>query len=134
MMQDPIEDKQFENLLSDYAAPIDDDGFSAHLLAQLPDEQNSAQSNTESRTHLRRAFIGGGAIVGGGIATTQVPALAKLLGKVSLPVINAPEISVPVIAPVDTSIMMTSYGMAAAVLLVMGVLWLGSTFIFGDQL
>ena len=134
MMQDPIEDKQFENLLSDYAAPVDDDGFSARVMAQLPDEQNSAHNTTEISAQLRRTFIGGGAIVGGAIAATQVPALARLLGKVKLPDISASEMSVPVMASVDTSMMTTTYGMAAIAIFVMGALWVSSTFIFGDQM
>ncbi len=129
MMQDPIEDKQFENLLSDYAAPVDDAGFSARVMAQLPAEQNSAHNTTKTRAQLRSTFIGGGATLGGAIAATQVPALAKLLGKVKLPDINTPAMS-----SIDTSIMSTSYGLAAIALLVMGALWLGSTFIFGDQM
>lgn len=125
MMQDPIEDKQFEDLLSDYAAPVNDGGFSIHVMAQLP----SPSANTQDTENLRRRFIGGGAIIGAAIAATQLPALLKLTSK-----LNAPEVSMPALASVDTSALLTSSGMAMAALALMGVIWLSSTFIFGDQM
>gem|GEM_PF-2801532 len=124
-MQDPIEDKQFQDLLGDYAAPVSDDGFSAYVMAQLP----SSSANLQNTENLRRRFIGGGAIMGAVIAATQLPALVKLISK-----LNVPDVSMPALASVDTSPFLTSPAMVVAALALMGVIWLSSTFIFGDQM
>ena len=67
MENDPMEN-EFKVLLSDYAAPIPDDGFA-----------QSVKTRIEKRARLRRFMIGGASLMGGIIAGAQIPKLITLI-------------------------------------------------------
>ena len=75
MMQTP-DDKAFRDALSDYAAPIQDDGFTQSVIAQIEKE-------TLKTDRLRRGLIYGACFIGGAIAATQLPAFMKVLSNMS---------------------------------------------------
>jgi len=71
------DDPLFENLLQDYAAPVADDGFTDHVMAQITAE-------TEKQARLRRLILWGASFTGGVIAATQLPGLVQWLASVEL--------------------------------------------------
>ena len=127
MMQDPIDDKMFEDLLGDYAAPVDDNGFSAKVMDSLP-----PVSDTDA---LRTRLISSAGLVGVIIAAFQIPALTKLIAKVKLPEVNTPSMgSLPTLSEIEPGLMSTPYGMAITLLLGLMLAWVCASFIFGDQM
>lgn len=83
MMQNP-NDNLFQDLLSDYAAPVADDGFSESVL-------QAARANTRKVERIRRISIYGACFIGGTIAASQFPALLAMARKVTLPTPAIPE-------------------------------------------
>ena len=77
MMQNP-EDNLFKDLLSDYVAPIADDGFTKSVMRSI-----NAENQYEST--LRRGLILGACAIGGLMAAIQLPALFKLIGQTFSP-------------------------------------------------
>ncbi len=67
MDNDPM-DNELTALLSDYAAPIPDDGFAAKVKAEVA-----------KRARLRRIFIAGSGGLGAIIAAMQLPALYGII-------------------------------------------------------
>jgi len=76
MMQNP-EDTLFKDLLSDYAAPTPDDGFTQSVMSTIDAE--TIRTETIKIERLRRGLIYGSSFVGGAIAATQFPALLKII-------------------------------------------------------
>lgn len=70
MMTNP-EDDMFGDLLSDYAAPLPDEGFSARILEDIEAQQRHAR-------RVKRRVLAGAVVLGGAIAASQVPALVRL--------------------------------------------------------
>ena len=127
MMQDPIDDKMFEDLLGDYAAPVDDNGFSAKVMDSLP-----AVRDTDA---LRTRLISGAGLAGVLIAAFQIPALTKLIAKVKLPEINTPSMgSLPTLSEIEPGLLGSPYGLIAALLVTLMLAWVCASFIFGDQM
>jgi len=81
MMQTP-DDNLFKDLLSDYVTPLDDDGFTQSLMAQL--DQDAVKTEK-----LRRGLIYGASFVGGAIAAMQFPAFIKMLSALTPTLPNA---------------------------------------------
>jgi len=75
MMSEP-ENNLFKELLSDYAAPVADNGFTDALMQEI-------QLRQQKRERLRRSLLGTAFFVGGIIAATQVPNLVNLLAQYS---------------------------------------------------
>lgn len=122
MMQENTEDNMFNALLSDYAAPLDDDGFSDALMANLPTRQ----------THpLKAKFISTAAILGGAYAALQLPTLWRYISGLTLPSFNVPKLDV---SQIETAATSSSYTLVAAALFAIMIIWLGSTFVFGDEM
>jgi len=103
MMQNP-DDNLFKNLLSDYAAPLEDDGFTQAVM-------RSANISARHVDNFRRAMIGGACFIGGVIAATQLPALMGLIGKV--------DVALPA---ASTDLLISQWALAGIVLLGF-VLW-----------
>jgi len=72
-MQNP-EDKIFKTLLSDYAAPVEDEGFTQSLMLSIEKSERHAPK-------WRRGVIAGAWAIGGLIAAIQLPALFDLVGQ-----------------------------------------------------
>lgn len=126
MMHDNSEDKMFKDLLGDYAAPADDDGFSAALLANLPAEPNPAR--------IKSLLVGSAAAVGGAIAMMQVPALWTYLKGVSVPKLPTPSAPAIDFSALDsTGLMSSSYGIWVFTLGALMALWIGKSVLLGDD-
>lgn len=80
MMVDDTENNEFRELLSDYAEPINDDGFSDHVLMQV---QKPRDMNM-----LKNLMIGGAALMAGFVALPQLGKLVQLIGEIKLPEIS----------------------------------------------
>jgi len=78
MMMNNPEDPLFKNLLTDYAAPLPDDGFSEGILAAIDAKQNNIY-------HVKRRLLAGAVLIGGAIAATQVPAFIRLTSDIAVP-------------------------------------------------
>jgi len=77
MMIDNTENNEFTDLLSDYAAPIEDDGFSDHVLSQTQIAKKTAP--------LKPIMIGSAALLAALIAVPQLAGLRHLISGVKLP-------------------------------------------------
>jgi len=75
MMQNP-DDNLFKDLLSDYAEPVADEGFSDAVLKTI-------ETETRKVDRIRRVSIYGACFVGGAIAASQLPALMIMGSKLS---------------------------------------------------
>lgn len=82
MMVDNTENNEFRELLSDYAAPIDDDGFSDHVLMQAHSPQNTGA--------IKNLMVGLAALLATFTAVPQLGKLIHLLGGVQLPELALP--------------------------------------------
>jgi len=84
MMMTQPDDNVFQDVLSDYAAPVADDGFTQSIMRGIDAESQRTQN-------LRRGLIYGACFVGGMIAATQLPGLMTLIGglDVALPPVPA---------------------------------------------
>jgi len=76
MMQTP-DDNLFQDLLSDYVAPVAEDGFSDAVLKSIDAEARKVE-------RIRRFSIYGACFVGGVIAASQFPALLSMTAKIKL--------------------------------------------------
>lgn len=77
MMNSP-EDSVFKDMLSGYAAPIDDAGFTDNLLAVIDAKK--------ARLHrMKFLFLASGCFLGGVLAATQFKSALGLLRQISLP-------------------------------------------------
>ena len=70
-------DKLFQDLLADYAAPVEDDGFTQKLLENV-------EAETKRVERIRRVSIYGACFTGGVIAAAQLPALVAMAGGLRL--------------------------------------------------
>ena len=80
MMQnsdDFFSDKLFQDMLADYAAPVEDDGFTQNLVENIEAEAKRVE-------RIRRVSIYGACFTGGVIAAAQLPALAAMAGSLKL--------------------------------------------------
>ena len=91
MMQTP-DDNLFQDLLSDYAAPVADDGFTQSVIAQI-------DRDTIKTERLRRGLIYSACFIGGTIAATQFPALIKILAGL-MPTLSSPA-PLPSVLPIS---------------------------------
>lgn len=123
MMQDNTEDNMFNALLSDYAAPVSDGGFSESVLEKLP--------TTQISNPLKAKFVSIAALVGGGFAALQIPSLWQYISSLQLPSISVPNLGVGQIETLATG---SPYTMVATVLFAIMMIWLCSTFLLGDQM
>ncbi|PHR93566.1 MAG: hypothetical protein COA69_02695 [Robiginitomaculum sp.] len=124
MMQENSEDKIFQDLLSDYSAPVEDKGFSSYVMSNLP-------TATSTHKSLKRAIVGCAALVGGIFATMQIPAFWRYVNSMSLPKVDVPQMN---LASIDTSTLGSSYTLAAAACMAMLCVWFASTLLFGDNM
>jgi len=117
MMVDDTENNEFRELLSDYAEPISDDGFSEHVLMQANAPQNIGT--------IKRFMVGGATLMAALVAVPQLSKLLQLLGGVKLP-----ELSIP------TNLAETSYAPTMPIMALLAVLivGLGSSFLFSSDL
>jgi len=83
MMQNP-DDNLFKDLLSDYAAPVTEDGFSDTVLKSIDVEARKVE-------RIRRFSIYGSCFVGGIIAASQFPALVNMTAKIQLATPTIPD-------------------------------------------
>ena len=83
MMQNP-DDNLFQDLLADYAAPVEDDGFTQNLLENI-------QAEAKRVERIRRVSIYGACFAGGVIAAAQLPALATMAGNIKLAMPAVPD-------------------------------------------
>ena len=117
MMVDNTENNEFRELLSDYAAPISDDGFSDHVLMQA-----HAPKNTGA---IKNLMVGMAALLATFSAIPQLGKLLHLLGGVKFP-----ELALP--ANVLESASMPT--MTIFALLALMIVGLASTFLFSSDL
>jgi len=83
MMQTP-DDNLFKDMLSDYAAPVADDGFSLSVIEAI-------EAETRKVERIRRFSIYGACFVGGVIAATQLPGLITMTAKIKLAAPSIPD-------------------------------------------
>ena len=69
-------DKDFQTLLQDYAAPIEDNGFSQTVLQNI--DIIALQKTLAKRTKYRLYSLYGAGFLGGILTATQIPSLGKL--------------------------------------------------------
>lgn len=74
MMMNTPDDSDYQALLQDYVAPLEDDGFSDVLLKQISDQQKQA-------ARLKLILVGFACSLGGVIAGTQVKAFLTLMSE-----------------------------------------------------
>ena len=89
------DDTDFAALLSNYAAPAADDGFSQAVLTSI--DIAALQAAQTRQTKLRLYSLYGAAFLGGAVASLQLPSLMGLLGRVSF--MNAEATAMPHIVP-----------------------------------
>jgi len=117
MMVDNTENNEFRELLSDYAAPIGDDGFSEHVLMQAHAPQNIGA--------IKNLMVGTAVLLATLTAIPQLGKLKLLLGEIQLP-----ELALP--ANMLESASMPS--MTIFALLALMIVSLGSTFLFSSDI
>ena len=125
-MQENTEDKMFQQLLGDYAAPADDNGFSDRVLASLPKARNTKL--------IKSVMVGGAGALGAAIASAKLPALwSYVIGaKIpTLPKVETPSVDISIIS--NYGLMNSSYGPVILGLGILLVLWMGQTLLFGDD-
>jgi len=83
MMQNP-NDNLFQDLLSSYAEPVADDGFSESVLKTI-------EAETRKVERIRRFSIYGACFVGGVIAASQFPGLLAMTSKIKLAAPTIPD-------------------------------------------
>ena len=86
MMMQNSDDNLFTELLSDYVAPVRDDGFSDAVL-------KAASAEGRKIERVRRFSIYGASFVGGIIAAIQIPMLVSLVSKINIAVPAIPKAS-----------------------------------------
>lgn len=83
MMQNP-DNNLFADLLSDYAAPVADDGFSESMMHVI-------EAETRKIERIRRFSIYSACFIGGAMAASQFPALVAMIAKIKLAVPSIPD-------------------------------------------
>lgn len=121
MMHENTDDKMFQDLLSDYAAPVDDNGFGARVMEGLP-----------KRTPPKAYFVGAGAIAGGAIAARQLPALWNYIGGLKLPSVPVPAMKTEHVQSMVQNLPPSM--LMAAGLVVMTVLWFAGSELLRDDI
>jgi len=84
MMTQP-DDNLFQDMLADYIAPADDDGFTDTVMQKI-------QAKAARTERLRKGLIYGACFIGGVIAATQLPAFMTILEDVN---VAMPDVSSP---------------------------------------
>lgn len=72
------EDDSFKALLEDYAAPLEDNGFTNHVMKAVQQKQRHMQ-------RVKFAFLAAGSFTGGIIAAGQMPRVWTFIANISLP-------------------------------------------------
>ena len=121
-MQENTEDKMFAELLSDYAEPAEDNGFSQFVLASLPRPQ--------SQQRLKSLLVGGAGALGAAIAATQLKGLLSFTKGLTIPTLEAPTVDMTALA--NSSLMGSTYAPVFLGLGLLTALWIAQTLIFGD--
>jgi len=83
MMMQNLDDNLFQDLLSDYATPVSEDGFSDTVLNKINAEARKVE-------RIRKISIYSACFVGGMSAATQFSSLMGLVSKIS---ITTPQLS-----------------------------------------
>ena len=125
-MHEDTEDKMFQQLLGDYAAPADDNGFSDLVLASLPQARNTKL--------IKSVMVGGAGAIGAVIASAKLPALWAYVSVVklpALPAIETPAVNMDVLA--NSSLLSSPYAPALLGVIVLSALWIGQVLIFRDD-
>ena len=122
-MQENTEDKMFAELLSDYAKPAEDNGFSQFVLASMPRPQ--------SQQRLKSLMVGCAGALGATIAATQLNGLLGFVEALTLPTLKAPTVDMSVLA--NSSLMGSSYAPVFLGLGLLMALWITQALIFGDD-
>jgi len=117
MMVDDTENNEFRELLSDYAAPINDDGFSDHVLMQAHAPRNTGA--------IKNLMVGMATLLAAFTAIPQLGKLKQLLGGIKLP-----ELALP--ANVLESASMPT--MTIFALLALMIVSLGGSFLFSSDI
>ena len=121
VMHEDTEDKMFKDLLSDYAAPTADNGFSEKVMANLEPRPD--------HTRLKALMVGGAGLIGAVIAGLQLPGFWNYLTGISVPDIQP----LPT-AQIETGLLSTSYGMAAVGIILLLGFWVGNNVLFGEDM
>jgi len=121
VMHEDTENKMFKDLLSDYAAPAADNGFSEEVLAGLEAQPDHSR--------LKTRLVGGAGLIGAVIAGMQLPGLWNYLSGMSVP--NVQPLSTP---QVNTGLFSTSYGMAAVGIILLLGFWIANNVLFGEDM
>ena len=124
MMIDEPENNEFRELLSDYAQPIDDDGFAAHVLAQSP--KNKPQQNTAL---LKNFMLSGATLMATLIAVPQLGKLQQLIAGIKLP-----EITLPMNVLEASGSGTSSSSLLILALMATLLISIGGSFVFGKDL
>lgn len=77
MMMNQPDDNLFQDLLSDYAAPTVDDGFTQSVMHDI-------EARSKRIEKLRRGLIYSACFIGGIIAAIQLPALLNMTAKINI--------------------------------------------------
>ncbi len=83
MMQNP-DDNVFQDILSEYAAPVEEDGFTQSVLESIKAESKRIR-------RIRSVAIYGACFIGGLIAASQFPALMALIGEIDIALPSIPQ-------------------------------------------
>ncbi|PHR60192.1 MAG: hypothetical protein COA43_07800 [Robiginitomaculum sp.] len=136
MMHETPEDDMFTALLSEYSAPIKDNGFSADMMAMVVTQDTLVTVTAAKHKKIKTVIVGSSAIIGGAYAALQIPNLLRIIQGVSLPKIDItmPTVSGFSVPSVDPTLFSSSYMMAAAAMLGMMFIWLAGTLTFGNNI
>ena len=122
-MQENTEDKMFAELLSDYARPATDNGFSEFVLASMP--------RSQSQKRLKSLLVGGAGALGAAIAATQMKGLIGLVQAVNLPTLKTPSVDMTSLA--NSSLMSSAYAPVFLGLGLLVALWMAQNLLLGDD-
>jgi hypothetical protein len=117
MMVDNTENNEFRELLSEYSAPIADDGFSKHILKQAHAPRNVGA--------IKTLMIGMAALLATFMAIPQLGKLQHLLASIQLPKIALP-VNMLESASIPT--------LTIFALLALMIISLGSSFLFSSDI
>lgn len=136
MMHETPEDDMFTALLSEYSAPIQDNGFSANMMAMIASQDTQATVNAIKHKTIKAMIIGSSAVIGGAYAALQIPSLLRIIRDVSLPKIDItmPTVSGLNVPTIDPTLFSSSYMMAAAAIIAIMFIWLAGTLTFGNNI
>lgn len=112
--------------MGDYAAPAEDNGFSDHVLANLPKPRDARR--------LKSVLVGGAGALGAVIASAKVPALWSYMSGFNLPafpVVETPAVDMSALA--NSSLVASPYAPFLLGMFVLLVLWTGQSLLFGDD-